>query len=62
MDKITRMRMKTLVDQLHIAMDTCRRLDLGTDPDGMYIGEMAADKLEDIMTEIGLLLDEDVLL
>lgn len=43
-------------------MDTCRRLDLGTDPDGMYIGEMAADKLEDIMTEIGLLFDENVCL
>lgn len=60
MDKITRIRMKNLVDQLEVALKTCQRLDSGTDPDGQYHGEQAADKIEDIMMELGMALaDED---
>ncbi len=59
MDKMTRIRMNNLRAQLDVALKTCQRLDLGTDPDGQYIAEMAADKIEDVLMEIGMLCADD---
>jgi hypothetical protein len=59
MDKMTRIRMKTLRDILYFALKTCERFDLGTDPDGKYIAEMTTDKIEDVLMEIDMLTADD---
>lgn len=59
MNKMTRIRLNNLRAQLDVALKTCQRLDLGTDPDGKYVAEMAADKIEDVLMEIGMLCADD---